>query len=230
MIFTALTYALLFNTAGCRDSGKKASASTEEKTSENIDNTEKTASPVQSGQERIGLEPAAGSSSSETVKLKASQESVKNIFNLVPEIGSDFITPDDFEIGPLLFHNGEDSYARFINNFFEELEKGKIARDMIDPGNIQFLTQVFESSIRSGLIPDNIRIGEAVIISGGSSGSENIRLNLRLFKGNNRTEGEIFLIDRGGSFKITNFNGDLLKLDIEYADNEGKFEPEIYRF
>ncbi len=221
MIITALTFALLFTAAGCRDGKEKSSAASDEKNIQNTDNPGKAESPVQSGPERIELEPAPGSSSSETLKLKSS---------LVSEIGSVFITPDDFEIGPLLVHDGEDSYALFINNFFKELEKGKIARDMIDPKNIQFLTQVFESSIRSGHVPDNIRIGEAVRISGSSSGSESIRLNLRLFKGNNRTEGEIFLIDQGGSFKISNFNGDLSRLDIEYAGNEGKFEPEIYRF
>lgn len=247
LLISTAVFFLFIALTGCRAGKKQSKAVDAEKNGQPL--SEKTLSPtppVQDGEDRIELKPAPGNTASFPAKAKISSGGEKTIFNLISDMGADFITPDDFEIGPLLVHNSpeksaegetgqEESYALFIAKFFKELEKGIIAAEMIDRDNLQFLKQVFESSILLGQIPDNIRIGEAVRIpssvsSAGRGNSEIIRLNLRMFKGKNRTEGEVFLLEKEGSFRISSFNGDLSKLDIDYKEEEGKFEPEIYRF
>ena len=150
---------------------------------------------------------------------------------LLYEQKTDIVTPEDFEIGPLLVFStkeGEEAknkeYRDFIYRFFNEIRKGNIPTSMIWDENVFFLSNIFGSYIEKKQIPDTIRIGRVI------STKDGFRLNLRFFKGQNRTEGEILLIKTKKSFLVKECYGDLGLLDVEYTRGEEKFEPETYKF
>ncbi|MCL2480933.1 MAG: hypothetical protein FWF38_04425 [Spirochaetaceae bacterium] len=150
---------------------------------------------------------------------------------LLYEQNMDIVTPEDFEIGPLLvFSNriGDEvknkKYLEFINKFFYELRTDTIPSSMISEENLFFLTNIFNSYIEKKQIPDNIRIGKVIRTKDG------LRLNLRMFKEKNRTEGEIILLETKNGFEVKEFYGDLGMLDVEYSRGDERFEPEIYKF
>ena len=152
-------------------------------------------------------------------------------YHLLYEQNIDIVTPEDFEIGPLIVFStkaGDEAqnkaYRDFINRFFYELRKENIPSAMIWDENIFFLTNIFTSYIEKKQIPDTIRIGKVITTKDG------LRLNLRMFKGKNRTEGEIILLKTKKSFQVKEFYGDLGMLDVEYTKSNEKFEPEIYKF
>ena len=150
---------------------------------------------------------------------------------LLYEQNTDFVTPEDFEIGPLLVFStkaGDEAqnkaYRDFINRFFNEIRKGNIPTSMMWDENVFFLSNIFGSYIEKKQIPDTIRIGRVI------STKDGLRLNLRFFKGQNRTEGEIILLKTKNSFQVKEFYGDLGMLDVEYIRSDEKFEPEFYKF
>ena len=151
--------------------------------------------------------------------------------SLLHEQNMGMVTPEDFEIGQLLvfWDKIEDKiqnnvYRNFINRFFNELRQGYMPVAMVSQENLFFLTTIFNSYIDKNQIPDNIRIGRGVHTRDG------LRLNLRMFKGQNRTSGEIILIETNAGLRIREFYGDLGMLDVEYIRTNEKFEPEYYKF
>ena len=151
--------------------------------------------------------------------------------SLLHEQNMGMVTPEDFEIGPLLVFLDKieekiknNVYREFINDFFNELKEGYVPIGMLSQENLFFLTSIFNSYIERNQIPDNIRIGKVVHIRDG------LRLNLRMFKGQNRTGGEIILVETEAGLKIREFYGDLGILDVEYIRANERFEPEYYRF
>ncbi len=184
-------------------------------------------SPIELKPSAAAINPVPENQNNKT----ALPESMINRHYLFYEQNKDIISPEDFEIGPLLVFSTKPEteaqnkvYRDFINRFFNELRKGNIPSSMISQENLFFLTNVFDSYIEKKQIPDNIRIGKAI------RNNDTLRLNLRMFKGKNRTEGEIILIELNKSLKIKEFYGDLGILDVEYNKNNEKFEPEIYKF
>ncbi len=166
--------------------------------------------------------------------VNMSAEAVNYRHNLICEMGGPVITPEDFEIGPLMVYsdlatingaaNPEKEYFMFIDRFFSQLASGSVPSGMIDSGSLFFLKQIFQSYIEKEQLPDYVRIGKPV------PAQDKIRFNLRMFKGNNRTEGEIVLSGTGSSLKVKEFYGDLSLLDIDYVPAGEKYEPEVYRF
>ena len=188
-------------------------------------------SAINNDQSGITLNPSASDSSSNQ-NSKIMPEIAVNRNNLLYEQNKDIVTPEDFEIGQLLIFSGKPgeeaknkSYRDFVNRFFYELRKDNIPSSMILQENLFFLTNIFDSYMEKGQIPDKIRIGKVIRIK-----DEDVRLNLRMFKGRNRTEGKIILLERNNSLKVKEFYGDLGILDEKYSRGNEKFEPEIYKF
>ena len=178
----------------------------------------------------ITLNPSQ-SNSSQNTKSRTVPGAIESNNYLFYEQDKDIIIPEDFEIGQLLVYSDRTiderqnkAYRDFINKFFSELRKQNIPESMIMDENLFFLTNIFNSYIEKELIPDNIRVGKVITTKDG------LRLNLRMYKGQNRTEGEIFLAEINNSYKVKEFYGDLGILDIEYDRSNEKFEPEIYKF
>ncbi|MCL2295001.1 MAG: hypothetical protein FWC36_09080 [Spirochaetes bacterium] len=151
--------------------------------------------------------------------------------NLLREQNRGIVTPEDFEIGPLLVSSNRIDeeiqnklYKEFINNFFTELREHNIPASMILSESLFFLTNIFNFYIEREQIPDNIRIGRVFRTPDG------LKLNLRMFKGNNRTEGQIVLVETDNGLRVRRFHGDLGMLDVEYTGRNEKFEPEFFRF
>jgi len=156
---------------------------------------------------------------------------VESTHYLLCEQNIGIVTPEDFEIGSLLVISNKAGdevknklYRDFINKFFNELRKDNIPSSIISEENHFFLKNIFDSYIEKEQIPDNIRIGRVIRTKDG------LRLNLRMYKDNNRTEGSILLLETKDGFEVKEFYGDLGMLDVEYSRGDEKFEPEIYKF
>lgn len=149
--------------------------------------------------------------------------------NLISAFSHAVVTPEDFEIGPLLpFENSSTGinteYRQFITSFFDSFKNRNIAENMITEENRFFLGKVFESYMEKDLIPDRIRIGKPVLQN------DSLRFNIRAFMGSNSAEGEIVLVSTPAGLKIRDFNCDLLLLEKEQEEMGKRFEPETYRF
>ena len=155
-------------------------------------------------------------------------ENMVNSYFLLSELsGKSSIGPEDFEIGTL--YSGDDMFREvsdIINEFFGELKKNNLKKELFAESNRFYLGKIFEEYIKSKNIPDSIRIGEPL------TEGEDISVSLRFLKNGGKTEGEIVIIKKSGSYFIKGFEGDLSLLDSEKAEGESneKYEPEIYRF
>ena len=227
---------ILISLTGCGRNDKKniiepAQAENTKLTGADTAPASEAASVSEKENSRIELKPAQNSTAAQKAQTQPmSAEAIHKRHNLLSEINTAVITPEDFEIGLLLAGHAdaegslEKKYTDFINRFFKELEKGNLASEMIYPDSRFFLKQVFESYIAGKQIPDNLRIGEAIRIQ------DSLRFNLRLYKGNSRTEGEIIIVESENGLKIKEFYGDLAILEKTYTAAEKKYEPELYRF
>ena len=202
----------------------------QEQESENIfiaeDNIDFNSAVENSDEAAITLNPLASANQSTIIM----PENIRPHF-LLYEQDKDIVTPEDFEIGALLVFStkfGDTAnnkiYEEFINSFFNELRRGNIPSSLIMEENLFFLSNIFKSYIDRRQIPDSIRIGKVIHTR------EGLRLGLRMFKGHNRTEGKILLVETRNSFRIKDFYGDLEMLDVEYNRSDEKYEPEIYKF
>jgi len=234
-ILKTTTIIILISSFGCSRNDKKdiiESTLTSQSGADTAVTSEAvSASASETENSRIELKPAQNSSAEQKIQTEPmSAEAINKRHNLLSEINTAVISPEDFEIGLLLASHSaaegslEKKYTDFINRFFKELEQGNFASEMIYPDSRFFLKQVFESYMAGKQIPDNLRIGEAIRIQ------DSLRFNLRLFKGSSRTEGEIIIVESENGLKIKEFYGDLAILEKTYTAAEKKYEPELYRF
>ena len=164
-----------------------------------------------------------------TVKnyINTDENMVKSYFLLSEMSGKENIDPEDFEIGSL--YGGDKQFreaADLLYDFFGELKNNNVKTELIAEDSRFYLGKIFEEYIKSGSIPENIRIG-APLAEG-----DKIYVSLKFLKNGGKSEGEIVIIKKSGSLFIEEFEGDLSLLDSEAEEGESdkKFEPEIYRF
>jgi len=212
---------------------KRAAKAEQEQKDENIsseNNTDSVVAEKNNDKKPIKLNPSESAASSNQ-RTRTVPVSVESNNYLLYEQNMGIVTPEDFEIGPLLvFSNkaGDEAnnkiYRDFINRFFNELRKDSTPSSMIFEENLFFLKNILDSYIEKKQIPDNIRIGKVI------STKDGLRFNLRMYKNQNRTEGGIILLETKNSFEVKEFYGDLGILDVEYNRSGEKFEPEVYKF
>ncbi|MCL2792393.1 MAG: hypothetical protein FWD87_04810 [Spirochaetaceae bacterium] len=206
----------------------------QEQASENINreyNRDSESSATDNEGQVIALTPLPSADPSTPPAPRSRTVPVSANHSLLREQNKDIITPEDFEIGPLLvFSNraGDEAqnnvYREFVNRFFNELRQGRVPSGMIAQDSLFFLTTILNSYIERNQIPDNVRVGRVVHTR------DALRLNLRMFKAQNRTEGQIILIETDQGLRVREFYGDLGILDVEYIRRNERFEPEYFRF
>lgn len=146
---------------------------------------------------------------------------------LLPLRNDNPVLPEDFEIGPLQnrFSERRDktSVFRVITVFFNQLEKGKIEKTVVHPDWRSHVERFLWYYIRDNTVPEYFRVG-SIMINEGSA-----RANIRLFKDDGRTEGEVFLEIVEDEWLIKDIQADFSELNQDYVREE-QFEPETYRW
>ncbi|MBN1797268.1 MAG: hypothetical protein JW822_01735 [Spirochaetales bacterium] len=163
---------------------------------------------------------------------KASQPPPRQIsdttsfFSLSPQAR---IVVEDFKIGPLQdFLIGQ--YDRLkaalvVNDFFKGLAKKEIKLDLIKNEMRTEIERSLAYPLSQGLLPESIRIGRILPES-----TDEISVNVRVFKGQSVTEGEIYLVKDNGEWVIIDLQIGLTLLAEKYNKETEPFSPTSYKW
>lgn len=149
-----------------------------------------------------------------------------SLFSLSPQAR---IMVEDFKIGPLQdFLIGQYNRlkaALVVDEFFKGLSQKEIKLDLIKNEMRTEIKRSLTYPLNQGLLPDNIRIGKILPES-----SDEISINIRVFKGQSVTEGEIYLVKENGEWKIIDLQIGLTLLAETYTKDTEPFSPSSYKW
>lgn len=137
------------------------------------------------------------------------------------------ILPEDMIIGKLQSKwpgaREERAVYQTIKQFFSSLNSGTIDKEVVHPERIQYIERLFWYYLQQEAKIQQVRIGT---VSAGEASAES---NIRVFSGEGRADGEIFLERLSGSWYVTDVEIDFPELREQYTREE-KFEPAVYRW
>lgn len=142
------------------------------------------------------------------------------------------VVPEDYLIGPLENLQNSDyrvsQILKTLNTFFRDLRIGTLNEDCIHPSAVLLLSSAFQFYLEEEAVPDVVRIGKAEITG------KSARVNLRFYRGNGVTDGEVILeetaVDKTKQWLITDCQADLMQLLDPYKPSEEPFQPGAYNF
>ena len=140
-----------------------------------------------------------------------------------------WIVPRDFVIGVLQVQRTEDedtaSLLALTREFFGHLSKGIIKEDLVAEEWRSGLRESLDFYLREDLVPDRVRIGDIVEGGGGSA-----RCNVRLYRGDGVSSGEIYFVKQVDTWYISDIQVDFSLLSEPYVPDPEPFEPGIYAY
>ncbi len=142
------------------------------------------------------------------------------------------VVPEDYLIGPLENLQNTDyrvsQILKTLNTFFRDLRIGTLNEDCIHPSAVLLLSSSFGFYLEEEAVPDVVRIGK-VEITGKSA-----RVNMRFYRGNGVTDGEMILeettVDKTKKWLITDCQADLMQILDPYKPSAEPFQPGAYNF
>jgi hypothetical protein len=193
------------------------------------------------------IKTSAGTTRSETptqpkrvIDLKPKNESPNNSPQPTPRQVSDTtglfslspgqrIIVEDFKIGPLQdFLIGQ--YDRIkaaltVHDFMKGLSRKEIKQELIKPEMRTEIKRSLSYSLKNNLLPEEFRIGKIIPEAGGE-----INVNIRVFKGQSVTEGEIYLLKENGEWMIIDMQIGFTLLAEKYKKDTEPFSPSSYEW
>lgn len=142
------------------------------------------------------------------------------------------VVPEDYLIGPLENLQNSDyrvtQILKTINTFFRDLRSGTLNESCLHPSAVQLISSAFRFYLDEEAIPDVIRIGKTEITG------KSARINLRFYRGNGVTDGEIILeesnVGNSKQWLITDCQADLMQILDPYKPSDEPFQPGAYNF
>jgi hypothetical protein len=174
------------------------------------------------------------------INLKPKTETPAKTPPLVPRAVSDTtalfalnpqerLVAQDFKIGSLqdmLAGRYENINAvSIIREFLNSLEKKKVKQELIKEDMRTEITRSLQYPINQGLVPETYRIGKAVM-----DNNQELSVNVRLFKGQSSTEGEIYMAKIKDAWVITDFQVGLTLLAEKQPKDTEPFSPSSYKW
>ena len=147
---------------------------------------------------------------------------------MLPLLVRERLVPEDFEIGLLQDRIKENRDQRGIQKkldlFFESLISANINADVIYESRRELLMRSLEYYVKKRMIPEFVRYGAFDIYK------DNIaKVSVRLFSKTGRAKGEVFLINQGDEWFISDFQLNFRKLSEGYNKPEKKYIPSHYQ-
>jgi hypothetical protein len=175
-----------------------------------------------------------------TIELQPKQEKTEENPPPIPRTVSDTsgrfaldpqqrIVPRDFKIGPLqdvlTGQLNKIKAATTVKEFLTALGKKTIRRELIKPDMQTELERSLSYPLKQGLVPDDFRIGQAI-----EDKDQEMSVNVRLFKGKNTAEGEIYLVKNKDQWLIDDLQIGLTLLAEKPSKSTEPFSPSSYKW
>lgn len=172
----------------------------------------------------------SGKTSGTAPKTSSSGDRIDDMF--IYKMTLKRVVPEDYLIGPLENLQNSDyrvsQILKTLNTFFRDLRIGTLNETCIHSSALLLLSSAFQFYLEEEAVPDVVRIGK-VEITGKSA-----RVNLRFYRGNGVTDGEMILeetaVDKTKQWLITDCQADLMQLLDPYKPSEEPFQPGAYNF
>jgi hypothetical protein len=139
------------------------------------------------------------------------------------------LMPEDFQIGPL--QDGITSSRDFLlglsraRKFLEGITKKKVDDALILPSVLAEVKAVVSYPLAQGYVPQKYRIGKMVF-----ENDNELRANIRLYKDDAVTEGEIYLTKADDAWLISDLQAGFTLLGRPYRKPSEPFVPGGYEF
>ncbi len=151
---------------------------------------------------------------------------IQSLFTLGRETA---MLPEDFSIGPLsdpLHLEGRDKAAMAAaRSFMSSLTDSRVDAGLLAPESSARLKDSLSYSLDKGEAPSSFRLGRPKELASGE-----IAFNVRLFRGEGAAEGEIFLLEKDKTWRVSDFQVNLSDLAEVRAKKGEKFFPSSYRW
>ena len=174
----------------------------------------------------IDLKPKNESGNTTSQPTPRQISDTTSLFALSPQTR---IVVEDFKIGPLqdfLIGQYDRVQAAFVvNDFFKSLKNKEILQELIKPEMRTEIKRSLSYSLKHGLLPENFRIGKIL-----PETNDEISVNVRIFKGNSMTEGEIYLVNDNGVWMIIDIQIGFTLLAEKYNKDTEPFSPSSYKW
>jgi hypothetical protein len=139
------------------------------------------------------------------------------------------IIVEDFKIGPLqdflIGQYDRIKAASVVHDFFEGLSKKEIKQELIKPEMRTEMKRSLSYSLKNSLLPEEFRIGKII-----PEASDEISVNIRIFKGQSVTEGEVYLLKEDGEWMIIDMQIGFTLLAEKYNKDTEPFSPSSYKW
>jgi hypothetical protein len=187
-------------------------------------NTAKLLTPDQTKQ-AINLKPKAETKNAAPVSPPRAVADTSNLFALSPQAR---IMMDDFKIGTLQdFLRGQNEMiaaTSVVSDFLANLSRKQIKEELIKEEMRKEIDRSLRYPLNRDLIPENYRIGKAFMED------NEITVNVRLYRGQNITEGEVYLEKENGEWLISDMQIGFTLLEEKYKKEEEPFSPSSYKW
>ncbi len=139
------------------------------------------------------------------------------------------LVAQDFKIGPLqdMLADQYDkiSAVSTVREFLNALSKKTVKQELIQENMRTEIMRSLQYPLKQGLVPETYRIGKAIPES-----NQELSVNVRLYKGQNSTEGEIYLAKNQDTWIITDFQVGLTLLAEKQTKETEPFSPSSYKW
>ncbi|MBN1523965.1 MAG: hypothetical protein JW904_05765 [Spirochaetales bacterium] len=139
------------------------------------------------------------------------------------------VNAKDFQIGLLQdsFSDSREYLAvyRVAKSFFTALEKKEIPEDLFLPSVFKPLSVSLKHPLEQGYLPERVRFGKSTFV-----GENEVRMNVRMYKGQGVTIGEIYLTKEEAKWKISDLQLGFGLLNEKYEKSREPYVPSQYNF
>jgi len=139
--------------------------------------------------------------------------------------------PEDFKIGGLAgdtLTTDQSAAAATARSFLGGLTHGKVAKELVAPSSA--VSDTLTYYLGTGAVPDAFRLGKPKPPQPGGSDSDQIAFNVRLFKEQGSTEGEIYLSKVSSAWLVSDMQISMAELQESREKSSEKFVPGSYRW
>jgi len=193
---------------------------------ENIKNSIQTTADATQPKRSIDLKPRNETENTVPAPAPRQISDTTSLFSLSPQ---QRIVVEDFKIGPLqdflIGQYDRVKAAQVVNDFFTSLSKKQIEQKLIKTEMRTEIERSLTYSLKQGLLPENFRIGKIL-----PETSDEISVNIRVFRGQSVTEGEIYLVKDNGEWMIIDMQIGLTLLAEKYDKDTEPFSPSSYKW
>jgi hypothetical protein len=178
------------------------------------------------GRRSINLQPKTEAPAKTPVPVPRTVSDTTGLFALNPQ---ERLVAQDFKIGPLqdMLAGQYDKINAVVTvrDFLNSLSKKKVKQELIKEDMRTEITRSLQYPIQQGLVPETYRIGRAFL-----NDNQELSVNVRLFKGQSVTEGEIYLVKNKDEWVITDLQVGLTLLAEKPTKDTEPFSPSSYKW